>query len=374
MELFFDLIFVALVGQLAHGLHAHPGFDSLAVFLALFAAVWWAWVNLTFVVDVSPALTRRALAAAMLVAMFALGAIAVAAPEAIGDRAWLFAAGNALLRMLLLALWVAAAWGDGAASRARILAYNGLTAVLWCVSIVLPHPWDYAVWAVAIVVEIVLLMLTTSRWSAGSFDRLNPEHLAERFGLLVIIVFGESVLGSVAAVSETWSLAAGVVGALALLLVAGLAGPFFLTRIDALREGLVKLRSARNVPAIRDVMGFLAFLLVAGLTAVAGALTFAIEHPRDPLPAALAVCLGGGVALFHLTDALMTVRVGMPWTRVLRWAVPAVLLPSLLVPAATVIPSAAAVGLAAAVQGVIILIPRTRGVAAPNLRADRPQG
>jgi hypothetical protein len=103
-------------------------------------------------------------------------------------------------------------------------------------------------------------------------------------------------------------------------------------------------------------------------------LTFAIEHPGDPLPAALAVCLGGGVALFHLTDALMSVRVGTSWPRALRWAVPAVLFPSLVIPVATMIPSAAAVGLAAVVQGVIVLIPRTHRVAAPNIRGNHPQG
>ena len=34
MELFFDLVFVALVGQLAHGLHEHPGFPAIGVFLS----------------------------------------------------------------------------------------------------------------------------------------------------------------------------------------------------------------------------------------------------------------------------------------------------------------------------------------------------
>ena len=133
MELFFDLIFVALVGQLAHGLHAHPSFAALGVFLALFAAVWWAWANLTFVVDVSPQLTRRGLSAIMLAAMFAVGAMAVAAPEAIGERAWLFAAGNAAIRIVLLVVWMRLSWRDGWPSRLRISSYNGVTAVIWLV-------------------------------------------------------------------------------------------------------------------------------------------------------------------------------------------------------------------------------------------------
>lgn len=359
MELFFDLVFVALVGQLAHGLHAHPGFDSLGIFVALFAAVWWAWVNLTFVVDVSPALSRRALAAAMLVAMLAVGAIAVSAPEAVGDRAWLFAAGNALLRLLLLTLWVATALHNGVASRLRIVAYNGLTAVLWLVSIALPHPFDYAVWALAIALEVGLLLLTTSRWSPDAFERLNADHLSERFGLLVIIVLGESVLSSVAAVSEAWTLPGGLVGGLGLVLLAGLAWSFFLYSVDAMREGLERLQEAGYRTAIRDTIGFLPFLLVAGVTAISGALASAILHPSDPLPAALAVALGGGVALFYLTNAIIARRFGDPWRRILRWAIPAVALPALLMPAAMVLPASAAVAVAVVVQLFILVLGET---------------
>ncbi len=39
--MFFDLIFVALVGQLAHPLHEHPSVGDLT-FTVLFASVWWS--------------------------------------------------------------------------------------------------------------------------------------------------------------------------------------------------------------------------------------------------------------------------------------------------------------------------------------------
>ncbi|MEO9015182.1 MAG: hypothetical protein ABI275_07660, partial [Terrimesophilobacter sp.] len=40
-----------------------------------------------------------------------------------------------------------------------------------------------------------------------------------------------------------------------------------------------------------------------------------------------AICLGGGLALFYLTNAVVLVRYGAAFGPVLRWAVPAVLLP-----------------------------------------------
>ncbi|MGH1549235.1 low temperature requirement protein A [Leifsonia poae] len=354
MELFFDLIFVALVGQLAHGLHVHPGFASIGVFLVLFAAVWWSWGNLTFVVNVSTQLTRRGLSVVMLAAMFAVGAMAVAAPDAIGERAWLFAAGNAAIRIVLLVVWVRLSWRDGPSARLRIAAYNGVTAVLWVVSIGLPEPAGYVLWAVAIAVEVILLVTTASHWASGRFESLNVEHLAERFGLLVIIVLGETVLSVVAAVSSAWTVPAGVVGFLALLVASGLAWSFFLFGVDAMRTGLDRLRERRDVRGIRDTVAFLPFLLLAGVTAVSAALAEAIAHPFEPLPVALAVCVGGGIALFYLTNAIISRRYGDPLPVVLRWAVPNVVLPLLLIPVGALLPALAAVVCTVAVLAYIV--------------------
>ena len=354
MELFFDLVFVALVGQLAHGLHTEPSFGTLAVFVALFASVWWSWVNLTFVVDVSPQLSARRLSIVMLIAMFAVGALAVAAPEAVGDRAWLFAAGNAALRVLLLVVWIGFSWSNGRASRVRILAYNGLTAVIWLVSIALPSPADYVLWAVAIVLEIVLLTATSGSWAAIALDRLNVEHLSERFGLLVIIVLGESVLSIVDAVSAAWTIAAGLVGVLGLLLTSGLAWSFFLYGVDAMTSGLERLLEAGDARTIRDTVAFLPFLLLAGVTALSGALAEGIAHPGEPLPPALAVSLGGGIALFYLTNAVIARRYGDPWRVVLRWATPAVGLSAALAVAALWLPAAAAIGCAVVILALVV--------------------
>lgn len=346
MELFFDLIFVALIGQLAHGLHEHPGFAAIGVFLALFAAVWWSWGNLTFVVNVSRRLTRRGLSLVMLLAMVAVGAMAVAAPEAIGERAWLFAAGNAALRIVLLAAWIRLSWADGVGSRIRISVYNGVTAVLWLVSIVLPEPAGYVLWAIAIALEVVLLITTASSWASGAFETLNVDHLSERFGLLVIIVLGESVLSIVAVVSGTWTVGGALVGLLGLVIVAGLAWSFFLYGVDVMHKGLERLLARGDVRGIRDTVAFLPFLLLAGVTALSGALSAAIAHPDVPLPIALSLCLGGGIALFYFADTVISRRYGDEWRVVLRWGVPAVVLSLLLVPLGAVLPAAGTVACA----------------------------
>ncbi|HEV7183463.1 MAG TPA: low temperature requirement protein A [Leifsonia sp.] len=339
MELFFDLIFVALVGQLAHVLREHPTLGTLFLFFALFASVWWSWVNLTFTVNVMPRLTRRQLSLVMLAAMVGVGAIAVAAPEAVGDRAWLFAAGNGMLRVVLLGLWIRRSWNNGRASRVRVLVYNGVTAALWIASIWLPHPFDFVLWAVAIVLEVTLLVASSRSWPQGVLAELNVEHLSERFGLLVIIVLGESVLTTVAALDTAWTVLAGVTAALGLVVASCLAWSFFIYGVDAMRSGLGALLAAGNVGAIRDTVGFLPFLLVAGVTIISGALSIAIAHPADPLPPASALSFGGGIALFYFTNAVISRRFGGEWPAVLRWAAPAVGLPIVLVFAGLVLPA-----------------------------------
>jgi low temperature requirement protein LtrA len=48
LELFFDLVFVATVGQLANALSADPTPARFFEFLGLFVPVWWAWSGYTF--------------------------------------------------------------------------------------------------------------------------------------------------------------------------------------------------------------------------------------------------------------------------------------------------------------------------------------
>lgn len=45
LELFYDLVYVVLIAQLAHTLAVHVDWDGLRDFLVLFVLVWFAWLN-----------------------------------------------------------------------------------------------------------------------------------------------------------------------------------------------------------------------------------------------------------------------------------------------------------------------------------------
>jgi low temperature requirement protein LtrA len=147
----------------------------------------------------------------------------------------------------------------------------------------------------------------------------------------VIIVLGESVLSTVATLDEHWSLSSGLTSALGLVIASLLAWAFFIYSAEAMREGLERLRAARDFATIRDTVGFLPFLLVAGVTVISGAIAVAISDPEVALPLASSISLGGGIALFYATNAIISLRFGAPARRVLRWALPAVVLPIALI-------------------------------------------
>ena len=54
LELFFDLVFVLCVAQLADKLHAHPTWTAAAGVIFLFVPVWWAWTGMTFAINRFP--------------------------------------------------------------------------------------------------------------------------------------------------------------------------------------------------------------------------------------------------------------------------------------------------------------------------------
>ena len=341
MELFFDLVFVAFVQQLAHGIHGNPGWAEFGTFVLLFFPAWWAWVNIVSVINLLPRLSSRALGVAMLAAMAAAGLMAIAAPGAFGERAWAFSLSNGAMRVVLLVLWLYHHYhGRSDESPWRIWIYNGGTAVLWFVAAVLPLHLAVVLWATSIVVEIGMVALSGRLWADRGVGGIDIEHASERLGLFVVIVLGESVSAIVTEVSGEWSPAAGMAGVLGFLVVAFLGWAFFQYGTGAINEGLEWLQDRADFTGILLTTLFYPFLLVAGMTAIAAGIATAIPAAFEPLPPGAAISLGAGLALFYGCNAIVSLRYGRRPGTVLPWAAPAVvaalglILLSALVPAA----------------------------------------
>src|SRR5262245_30148741 len=91
LELFFDLVFVFAVTQVSHLLLDDLSWRGWARMLLVLAVVWWAWGYTMWVTnELDPDSTIVRLL--VLGLMFASLLMAVAIPDAFGERAMLFAA------------------------------------------------------------------------------------------------------------------------------------------------------------------------------------------------------------------------------------------------------------------------------------------
>ena len=192
LELFFDLIFVAAVAQVAEPLHHDYSIVGLVRFTPLFVLIWWAWTGHTVFstrFDTDDAVQRGL----TLVQMFAVAAMAANAKDGLDSRSSAgFAAAYAAVRVILLAQYFRARHVPQARGLAtRYLAGHGTAALLWLASAGVPAPERFWIWGVAFAIDL------GTPWLAVRHSvKIPPDaaHLPERFGLFTLILLGESVV------------------------------------------------------------------------------------------------------------------------------------------------------------------------------------
>ncbi len=192
LELFYDLIFVAAFIQLGNGLAAGVSVASFAGFAAVFTPLWITWTGFTFYVNrfTVDDFTHRL---TVFLQMFAVGGMAVFAPRVLGGESRAFALTYAVAQAVV-ALMYLRAWRQVPDARAYA-AYWGRVfatgAVVFGVSAFVPAPWCYGLWGLGIMAVIAAPLSRHSRELSERFPT-DQEHLSERYGLLTIIVLGES--------------------------------------------------------------------------------------------------------------------------------------------------------------------------------------
>jgi low temperature requirement protein LtrA len=216
LELFYDLLFVALFSLLARGLTVDPGAATTLKVLGLFAPAWWVWVSYTVSSNLYGEWGKehRVLTLGTMACLLVMTAGIV---SALDGSPGLYAAGFAASRVVLLALvgiWQLRRPGDPPPV-ASYVCYS-VSAVLWLASIPLGAPVGYVLWAVSLTVELVVRLreqvVAQRRHVAIPFD---VELLVERFGLLVIVALGEGVVRIAGALSHRHLTAGPVIAGLA---------------------------------------------------------------------------------------------------------------------------------------------------------------
>src|SRR5262245_38966729 len=150
-ELYFDLVFVFAVGQLAHLIMTNPGWHSVVAAFGLFVTLWWTWIGFAVLYnrhgEDRPAQRLFLLAGTIPGAFAALELPGAAAGPLAG-----FALALAGTRLLLAGAYPRSS-GEGQRVSRRAGAGYALSTVLFAASAALPTPWQYLLWAVALAQE-----------------------------------------------------------------------------------------------------------------------------------------------------------------------------------------------------------------------------
>ncbi|HTC70190.1 MAG TPA: low temperature requirement protein A [Acidothermaceae bacterium] len=205
LELFYDLVVVVLVAQDAHRLASNLTWRGVGDFVTIFGVVWIVWFNGTLMHELHGREDIRS-------RISFLGQIALMVPlggfiqDASGTNGRPFAITAALLLVLIAFLW----WRIGRAdtddvyrgpTRRYILATTVYAALL-ASSAALGGEARVAAWAIA---SVLYLLGVAASFTAmrGEFTQTVAitDSLIERFGLLIIIVLGETVTGVVSGLS-----------------------------------------------------------------------------------------------------------------------------------------------------------------------------
>ncbi|MFI5913024.1 low temperature requirement protein A [Dactylosporangium sp. NPDC051541] len=300
IELFFDLVFVFTVTQLASVLVHHVDWAHTGQVALMLGLIWWMYAGYNWLTNaVAPSSTlRRTL---LLTGMIGFLIISLAIPEAFDGNGWAFGVGYLIVTVVHSVLFLHADDNVSIVKAITNLApLNGVTAVAVLVGGFMDGNARIFLWSAALLVIIIAPYL--QRMGAWTIE---AGHFAERHGLVVIVAIGESVVAIGLAFREA-ELDAGTL-AVAIL---GLAIAYYLywTYFSGDESRAEHALHAEQDPARKARLAVFAYgyahvILLAGIVGTAVGVELSVAHALEPMHWSSAVCLSAGVAVFLLGHA-----------------------------------------------------------------------
>jgi low temperature requirement protein LtrA len=292
LELFYDLATVVLVAQAAGHLAAHLTWRGIGEFAVVFTLVWITWINGSLHHELHGRDDARA-RSTFLLQILVLVAMGAFIPEAGGARGAAFAVAAGVLFAILAVLWLLAARGDRPEyRRASRLFVTGTAAcaALLVGTALLPASARVAAWGLLDAAYLAGFTAVLAASPAQATAVLVTDALIERFGLLTIIVLGETLTGVVHGLArEPISGLTLAVGLGAVVVGFGAWWTYF---------DFAGHRHPRQTPAA-GLQWMLSHLpLTAAIAAMGAAMVSLVHHAHDGrTPAATAWVLGAGAAV-----------------------------------------------------------------------------
>jgi low temperature requirement protein LtrA len=314
LELFYDLVFVFAITQVSHLLLEHLTWEGAGQATLVLLVVWWSWNYTTWVtneLDPESIVVRLLVIALMLASLL----MAIAIPEAFGDRALLFVGAYVAIQVgrHTFLTFVAAERGTLERQRAgRILTWFVGAGALWIAGGLADGSTRTVLWLAALALDYGAPLvtfwlpwrprLTPRAWEVGT------EHFAERFQLFIIIALGESIVITGATTGDLELTTARVAAfGLAFLATAALWWIYF-SLVATIAQRRLEEAENRTLLA-RDAYTYLHVLIVAGILLSAVGDELVIAHPTDELTDAQLAAVVCGPALYLLAHVALRLRI-----------------------------------------------------------------
>ncbi|MFI6212660.1 low temperature requirement protein A [Nocardia brasiliensis] len=352
LELFFDLVLVfafTMVTDLAA--EETSAKNLLRAFLVL-ALMWWLWIAYSWLGNVIRADEGFA-RVAMFTAMGGAFLAALTIPEAFHDMAggWygplVFAIAYLVVRLVhVFMFWLASA--QDAQLRNQVLRWSlgsiTIGTTLLVIAAMTEGRVQIALWIAAIAGDYLWTLLAGTDW------RLNSaSHFAERYGLIIIVALGESIVSigiGVAGLPISWPIA---VGALLGLAISGLLWwTYFDVAALSIEHELKHADGARQIKIARGAYTFWHFPMIVGIIGLSLGLKKVLYYVGDASHHTLSDALYG-IPLFALYGGVVLYLVALIGAK--HYATGAISVPRVL----TVVLLLALVPLAAALPALISL-------------------
>ena len=292
---------MAAIAEVASTLSADPTAAGFGRYLALFLPIAWAWAGFAFYATRfdTDDLVYRLLT---LLGMFFVAALASTVPDALHGGQNAFVVAYIAVRLVLLALY-ARVYRDLEVARpvaGWLFSVFAAAVGVWLISLAVPTPWKYVLWGLALLIEH---LAPIRAWKLLRGMPVHPRHLPERYGLLVLIVLGEGVIGVVLGTAHvSWTVLSGAVAFGGFLTAAAIWWLYF----DFLDATAAVTRNVRS--GITNVYAH--YFVTAGIAALGVGVKLAIfsvepgpryDHIGWIAAAGTALCMTGLAAIQFVT-------------------------------------------------------------------------
>ncbi|MVU79581.1 low temperature requirement protein A [Nocardia sp. ET3-3] len=364
LELFFDLVIVfAFTMVTDFAAHETTAVNLLRALLIL-TMLWWAWIGYSWLGNVIKA-DEGIARVAMFVAMGAVFLIALTIPEAFHDLpgGWygplVFVIAYLAVRFIHLSVFWLASTHDAQLRRQVIRWAAGslsVASVLLVIGAMTSGTAQLALWLAALAWDMGWTFFAGNEWRLYS-----ASHFAERYGLIVIIALGESIVEigvGVAGLPISWSI---TVGSMLGLAVAGLLWwAYFDVAALVVEHAMHRAQGERRIQIARNCYTFWHYPMIAGIVAMALGLKKVLSYVGGAQGHSLSDALHG-IPLFALYGGVIAYLIALVGFRhyatgkLLTPRVVAVVALLALIPVAWVLPALAALGVLCAVLLALIV-------------------